>query len=261
MTVVRFEIEDGLGILTISNPPLNLYSDAVMEGLAAAVDEIVQAPIRVLLTRAEGDHFSGGVDVNTFVGRTPASARQRLMRFIPVIHKLERLPFPTIAAVQGLCVAAGMELMLAHDLVIAGQSARIGQSEALIGTSTLLGGAQRIAARVGPARAKEMVYSATFYPAEDLARWGVINRVVPDADLQAAGHAWALQLAKGPTRAHEVTKRLIDTAVASGLPAADSLLLDLAVTLFGTEDMPHGVNALLEHGARNIRNATRFTGR
>lgn len=260
MSAIRFEIEDKYGIITVNNPNLNLYSDEVMEGYARIVDEVIDAPIRALLLRAEGEHFSGGVDVKTFRGRTPDSARRRLMRFIPVIQKIERLPIPTVVAVQGLCLAAGMELMLAFDIAIAGQSALIGQSEALIGTSTLLGGVQRIAARCGPARAKEMVYSATFYPAEQLERWNVINRVVPDADLQAAALALVKQLANGPTLAHGVTKTLVNAYLTGGLAAADERLLDAAPPLFATHDMPHGVEALIAHGAKGIRQNTNFKG-
>lgn len=260
MSAIRFEIDDNLGIITVNNPNLNLYSDEVMEGYARIVDEVIAAPIRALLLRAEGANFSGGVDVNTFKGRTPDGARQRLMRFVPVIQKFERLPIPTVVAVQGLCVAAGMELMLAFDIAIAGESAVIGQSEALIGTSTLLGGAQRIAARCGPARAKEMVYSATFYKAEQLERWNVINKVVPDDQLQQAALDVARHLANGPTRAHAVTKTLVSAYLHGGIPAADERLYDVAPSLFATRDMPHGVETLLEHGARGIRQNTRFQG-
>jgi enoyl-CoA hydratase/carnithine racemase len=82
-----------------------------------------------------------------------------------LIADLEELPFPTVAAVQGMCIAAGLELVLACDLIWAAASARFGQAEASIGTATLLGGVQRLAERAGPARAREIIYSADQYEA------------------------------------------------------------------------------------------------
>src|ERR1700726_1322442 len=160
MDKVRFETAGSLGILSLANPPLNLFSGELIEDLRATVTEIRRAPLRALLVRADGKIFSGGADVSVFKGRTAIEARKRFTSHLQLIADLEELPFPTVAAVQGLCIAAGLELVLACDLIWAAASARFGQAEASIGTTTLLGGVQRLAERAGPARAREIIYSA-----------------------------------------------------------------------------------------------------
>jgi enoyl-CoA hydratase/carnithine racemase len=154
MNKVRFGMSGAIGLLTLVNPPLNLFDEELMADLQAAVDQAKQLPLRALVVQADGKHFSGGADVSIFRGRTPDEARQRFTSHLRTIANLEELPFPTIAAVQGACMAAGLELALACDLIWAASSARFGQVEALIGTTTLLGGIQRLAERAGPSRAR-----------------------------------------------------------------------------------------------------------
>ena len=151
---VRFETSGALGILTLANPPLNLFSEELIEDLRGAVTAAKQTPLRALMVRAEGKIFSGGADVRMFKGRTSGHARERVTSHLRTIAELEELPCPTLAAVQGLCLAAGLELALACDLIWAGTSARFAQAEASIGTTTLLGGAQRLAERAGASRAQ-----------------------------------------------------------------------------------------------------------
>jgi hypothetical protein len=127
---VRFETSGALGILTLANPPLNLFSEELIEDLRGAVTAAKQTPLRALMVRAEGKIFSGGADVRIFKGRTSAHARERVTSHLRTIADLEELPCPTLAAVQGLCLAAGLELALACDLIWAGASARFAQAEA-----------------------------------------------------------------------------------------------------------------------------------
>jgi enoyl-CoA hydratase/carnithine racemase len=155
MNKVRFQQSEALGILTLANPPLNLFDEELIGDLRSAVSQAAELPIRALLVQADGKHFSGGADVAIFKGRTADEARRRFTSHQRTIADLEELPFPTIAAVQGACMAAGLELVLACDLIWAASSARFGQVEASIGTTTLLGGIQRLAERAGPGRARE----------------------------------------------------------------------------------------------------------
>ena len=180
MSKVRFETSNALGLITLANPPLNLFDQELIDDLRAAVDQARQHPLRALLVRADGKNFSGGADVAVFKNKTAEQARERFTSHLRTIADLEELPFPTIAAVQGACMAAGLELALACDLIWAASSARFGQVEASIGTTTLLGGVQRLAERAGPSRAREIIYSADQYDAATFERWNIINRVVPD---------------------------------------------------------------------------------
>ncbi len=261
MDKVHFETSGPLGILTLANPPLNLFSGELIEDLRAAVTEIKRVPLRTLLVRAEGKIFSGGADVSAFKGKTTSEARQRFTTHLQMIAELEELPFPTLAAVQGMCLAAGLELVLACDLMWASASARFGQLEATIGTTTLLGGVQRLAERAGPSRAREIIYTAEQYDAATFERWNIVNRVVPDDTFESQTRAFAERLANGPTLAYAAGKRIVRAYLEGGVRAADRVVDEVAPPLFQSEDMRAGVAALVEHGARSFRDKVIFHGR
>jgi enoyl-CoA hydratase/carnithine racemase len=261
MSKVRFETSGPLGILTLANPPLNLLSGELMGDLRAAVTEVKRSPVRALLFRAEGKIFCAGADVSAFQDQTASAARERFTSHLRMMADLEELPLPTLAAVQGICVGGGLELALACDLIWAAASARFGQLEAAIGTTTLLGGAQRLTERVGPNRAREIIYTAEQYDAATFERWNIVNRVVPDDTFESESRAFAERLASGPTLAYAAGKRLVRACLEGGVRAADTLIDEVAPPLFQSEDMRAGVAALLEHGARNFHDKVTFQGR
>jgi enoyl-CoA hydratase/carnithine racemase len=261
MNKVRFETAGSLGIISLSNPPLNLFSQELIDDLRIAVTKAKEASLRGLLVRADGKVFSGGADVIVFKGVGAAEARQRFTSHLRMIADLEELPFPTIAAVQGLCVAAGLELILACDLIWAASSASFSQAEASIGTTTLLGGVQRLAERAGPSRAREIIYSAAPYDAATFERWNIVNKVIPDEEFEAQTTAFAQRLATGPTLAYAAGKRFVRAYLDGGIGAADKLVDDIAPALFDSEDMRAGVAGLLEHGVRKFRDKVVFRGK
>ncbi|MGA6973736.1 MAG: enoyl-CoA hydratase/isomerase family protein [Candidatus Binatus sp.] len=261
MNKVRFETAGALGLLTLANPPLNLFSMELIEDLRAAVTEAKRTPLRALVVRAEGKVFSGGADVSVFKGRTSTEARNLFTSQLRLIADLEELPFPTLAAVQGLCIAAGLEIALACDLIFAAASAHFGQAEALIGTTTLLGGVQRLAERAGPGRAREIIYTAEQYDAATFERWNIVNRVLPDESFESDTRAFAERLANGPTLAYAAGKRMVRSYLDGGIRAADKTVDEVAPGVFDTEDMRAGVAALLEHGPRAFRDKVVFRGR
>jgi enoyl-CoA hydratase/carnithine racemase len=261
MDKVRLDISGFLGTLTLANPPLNLFSEELITDLRTAVTAAMRAPLRALLVRAEGKVFSGGADVSVFAGKTPGDAREQFTSHLRLIADLEELPYPTIAAVQGLCIAAGLELALACDLIWASASARFGQAEASIGTTTLLGGVQRLAERAGPSRAREIIYTADQYDAVTFERWNIVNKVIANDELGSQTQAFAERLANGPTLAYAAGKRMVRAYLDGGIRTADKVVDEVAPPLFESEDMRAGVAGLLEHGAREFRNKVVFRGR
>jgi enoyl-CoA hydratase/carnithine racemase len=261
MDKVRFDTIGSLGILTLANPPLNLFSEELIEDLRAGVAAARQAQLRALMVRAEGKVFSGGADVSIFEGKTAAEARERITSHLRTIADLEELPVPTLAAVQGLCIAGGLELALACDLIWAAESARFSQAEASIGTTTLLGGVQRLAERAGPSRAREIIYTADQYAATTFERWNIVNLVVPDEAFEAQTQKFAERLANGPTLAYAAGKRIVRAYLDGGVRAADKVVDEVAPPLFESEDMRAGVKGLLDHGPREFRDKVVFRGR
>src|ERR1700738_2482381 len=232
MNKVRFETSCSIGILPLANPPLNLFSEELIGDLRTAVSQAKQLPLRALLVRADGKNFSGGADVAIFKNRTAEEARERFTSHLRTIADLEELPFPTIAAVQGACMAAGLELALACDLIWAASSARFGQVEASIGTTTLLGGVQRLAERAGTSRAREIIYTADQYDAATFERWNIVNRVIPDDAFESQTRAFAERLSNGPTLAYAAGKRIVRAYLDGGTRAADDVFNEVAPPLF-----------------------------
>ena len=158
-------------------------------------------------------------------------------------------------------MAAGLELVLACDLIWAASSARFGQVEASIGTTTLLGGIQRLAERAGPGRAREIVYTADQYDAGTFERWNIVNRVLPDDQLASEARAFAERLSKGATLAFAAGKKFVRAYLEGGIRKADEMVDEVAPALFNSADMRAGVQALLQHGPGQFREKIVFHGR
>jgi enoyl-CoA hydratase len=237
-----------VGAITLDAPPLNLFDGELFHDLTAAVDAAEKDAPRALLVRAEGKVFTGGVDVNVFHGLSEADARAFAQQLLAVTHRVEDMPFPTIAVVQGLCLTAGFELSLACDLIIAAESARFGLVEIVVGVTPFMGGTQRVAERAGPARARELVMTGELFPAETLERWNVVNRVVADAELDEKATRLARRLAAGPTLANAATKRIVRAQVDEGTRGADAATPGIAAPLFATQDLQRAVETFLAEG-------------
>jgi enoyl-CoA hydratase len=244
----RFERDGDLAIVTIDDPPLNLFGEELTAAVAARIEEAEASKPRALLIRAEGEVFTGGADVHAFEGRTPEQGDDFARQLIGLTHRLEDLPFPTLCSVHGLCLTAGFEMALACDMIWAAESAQFGLVEIVVGLTPLMGGTQRVAERAGPARARELVMSGGLYPAATLERWNVINRVLPDADLAEKSLRFAQRLAAGPTLANAATKRMVRAFLAHGVRGADERVGEIASPLFGTEDLQKAVQTFLREG-------------
>jgi len=242
----RLERDGDLGVLVIDNQPLNLFDAEMVRDILAALD--ATEGCRALFVRAEGKYFTGGVDVNAFKGLSESDGTQLTADLLAITHRMEELPFPTLASVQGLCLTAGLELSLACDMIWAAESAQFGLVEAVIGLTPLMGGTQRVAERAGPARARELVMSGGLYDAATLERWNVINRVLPDEDLAASSVRFAQRLAAGPTRAHHATKRVVRAFLEHGVRGADDATAAIGAPLFETSDLRQAVESFLAEG-------------
>ena len=244
----RLELDGDLAVLTIADPPLNLFGEELTAAVTACIDEAAASSPRALLVRAEGDVFTGGADVNVFRGLTPEQGAEFAQQLIALTHRLEDLPFPTLCSVHGLCLTAGFELALACDMIWAAESAQFGLVEIVVGLTPLMGGTQRVAERAGPARARELVMSGGLYPAATLERWNVVNRVLPDGDLAEKSLRFAQRLAAGPTLANAATKRMVRAFLEHGVRGADARVGEIASPLFGTEDLQNAVDSFLAEG-------------
>jgi enoyl-CoA hydratase/carnithine racemase len=257
--VVGVEAEpNGLTVLTLDAPPLNLFDQAMIDDLGAAIRALVEEPPRAVLINANGRAVSGGVDVHIFDGLTPAQGAALWTDLLKLIDAVEELPAPVVFAAHALTLTAAFELALACDLIVATPGARFGLVEKVVGLTPSMGGTQRFAERAGSGRARQFVMRGDLFDAVELERWGVVNEIYPEEEFAALSRALADELAAGPTRAHAMTKRILRRFREGGIPAADEAVRTEAAELFATEDLQNAVRTFLEHGGPGH---AEFTGR
>ena len=247
---VHLERDGAVAVLVLDDPPLNLFGQATFESLNECVAQVAISDARALVWRAEGEVFSGGVDVHGFQ-TSSSNAKEMFGSLLSTVRKIEALDIPTLALVQGLCLTAGLEISLGCDMIWAADAAKFGLVEAVVGLTPGAGGTQRMAERAGPARAREFVMTGGLYDAEVLERWNVVNRVVPEGELLEKGMKFAHRLAAGPTKAHAATKRIVRAYLEDGVDKADRETPKVAASLFETEDLKGAVKSFLEEGPGN----------
>lgn len=248
---ITLERDGNVAIITLDSPPLNLFNQAGFEALPKLVGEVAASDARAMVWRGAGDVFSGGVDVHEFQKLDSDGAAGVFASLVAAVRDIEALEIPTLALANGLCLTAALEVSLGCDMIWAAESASFGLVEAVIGLTPGAGGTQRMAERAGPGRAREFVMTRGLYPAAQLESWGVVNRVVPDADLMEKGLKFAHLLADGPTKAHAATKRIVRGYLQGGVDEADRITPEVSGGLFATEDLQQAVESFLAEGPGN----------
>ena len=251
MELIRTTTDGPLTTVTIDSPPLNLSDAKLIGERQETITEIQADPPRALLIRAEGKVVSGGVNVEEFKGLSPAQGSTLWTDLLGLIECIETLPLPVVFSAHGLTLTAAFELSLACDIIIAGESAKFGLVEIVVGLTPSMGGPQRLAERAGTGRAKQLVMTGGLFDAATLEHWNVVNLVVPDEELETRAARLATRLANGPTRAHAMTKRILRGYVEGGVPAADRITRRDAAGLFGSEDLQNAVETFLTEGPGN----------
>jgi enoyl-CoA hydratase/carnithine racemase len=251
MASIAVTRDGDVALITLSNPPLNLFGPDAFDELGECIDEVAASDARAAVWRADGDIFTGGVDVQVFADAVASGEGEDFPSLVGPIKRLEALEMPTLALCHGLCLTAGLEVALGCDMIWAGESAKFGLVERVVGLTPGAGGTQRMAERAGPARAREFVMTGRLYDATTLEAWNVVNRVVADLELEQKGMAFARDLAAGPTRAHAMTKRIVRAYVDRGMEYADEVTPGVFGELFATEDLRNGVESFLRDGPGN----------
>jgi len=247
---VTFTQDGALGTITLRNPPMNQIGEQLITDLIAVIGRVEKAQgLRALVLKGDGQAFSAGAEVDLFVGRGADELRPLIASFLDLGRRIEALPFPTLAAAHGVCMAGGFELALFCDLIWAAEGTVVGLPESSLGIVPLAGGIERVAARAGLGRARSIALGGGLHKAEEFAGWGVIDRVLPAAELEEKAERFARKLADGPTLAYAAIKDIAAAYTRAGIPGADERLLDAAVGLFDTVDAQEGIRSFLESGA------------
>jgi enoyl-CoA hydratase len=257
MDLVTYAVADRIATLTVNRPDkLNALNDATIAELGVAIDRAVadDAVGGIILTGA-GRAFVAGADIAELAEQSPIEGRARAMRGQAVFRRFETSPKPTIAAVNGFCLGGGCELAMACHLRLASEQAKFGQPEAKLGIGPGYGGTQRLPRLVGKGRALQLLMTGEMIDAAEAYRIGLVNRVLPAAELLEAATAMLKQmLANGPL-ALAVCIEAVDRGLEIGLDDGLALEASHFGLLSGTTDMREGMQAFL--GKR----AAAFTGR
>jgi len=245
---VKVSRDKGIALVTIDRPPVNALSFQTAGEVEEAFTELAQdQALRAVIVTGAGDRaFVAGADIKEFPGLTREVGIEMSRRGHAVLDRVARFPRPVIAAVNGLCLGGGCELALACDIRVASDAARFGQPEVSLGLIPGYGGTQRLARLVGPAVAKELLFTGRMIDAREALAIGLVNRVVPHADLMAA----CLELARTIESKAPVAVSLAKAAVDEGVEVRLSNALEIEARCFGdacaTEDMREGVQAFIE---------------
>lgn len=255
MSNVDIRCEDGLATVTLNRPDkLNALSEDMKEDLTSGFAALNRDDsVRVILLTGAGRGFCAGGDVSTMGGLSADGAKRRIRKAQQVVISLASVEKPVIAAVRGPVAGIGWSLALACDLIVASETATFHQSFAKIGLVPDGGAVFFLRQILGPYRAKELVYTARPTKAAEALSLGLLNRVVPDGELEAESIKLARELARGPAFALSVTKRMFKTLE---IPSLDNFLDTEAwaqsLTLL-TEDHQEGGKAFREKRAPEFK--------
>jgi enoyl-CoA hydratase len=247
-----FELADGVGTLTFNRPKvLNAMNARTFEELDAVVTSVERDPgVRALVLTGAGEKaFIAGADIAAMAEMGPIEARRFAETAHGILERLERLPIPTIAAVNGFALGGGCEVTLACDLVYASEKARFGQPEVNLGLIPGFGGTQRLARRVGVMRALELVMTGDHCDAARAKEMGLCLEVLPPAELLPFARAQAAKIAsRGPVAVAQA-KRVLRAGAEPDLATANELERQAFAALFGSLDAKEGMRAFVEKRA------------
>ncbi len=244
---ILLETKDRVAILTIHRPDKrNALNQQTRDEILQALDDLQTTEIRVLVITGSGDKaFIAGADIGEFEGRTALTQRD-VMKQRRIFDAVEEFPRPVIAMINGFCLGGGMEFALACDIRIAAESARLGQPEINLGIIPGGGGTQRLTRLVGEGKAMELILTGDLIDSAEAKAIGLVNDVVPAAQLQERVMALAARIAEKSPVALRMAKEAVKSASRMNLREGLDRETDLFCLTFSSEDKAEGVRAFFE---------------
>jgi enoyl-CoA hydratase/carnithine racemase len=248
--LVKVEIKDGVATMTLNRPPLNPLNAELFYQIGECADELTMDDnVRAVVLTGGDKHFAAGADIKEMVEMSPVVVAKFISAGQGSFTKVENIPKPVIAAINGFALGGGCELAITADWRFAHEDAKIGQPEILLGIIPGAGGTQRLPRLIGPAKAKEMIYSGRFYGAQECLEMGLVQKVVSGeesvikyaqkvASKYAGGAAVALAMAK------KAVNKGMECSIEEGL-----IIEGQGIALcFASEDQKIGMRTFLEEG-------------
>lgn len=248
-TRVLLDITDGLAVITLAQPPVNALDRALIAELMDVLGEVRRSEdVRAVVISGGRKVFAAGGDVKEMLGWDYRRAVRDSGALGEACTALSRLPMPVIAAINGFALGGGCELALSADLRVCATDAKLGFPEILLGVIPGAGGTQRLPRLVGPARAKDLIFSGRMIGGDEALAIGLVDHVVePDLVLEKARELAAPYL-NGPAMALRAAKEAIDRGLEVSLDTGLELERGLFAGLFATEDRTIGMTSFVEKG-------------
>ncbi|PHX61511.1 MAG: enoyl-CoA hydratase [Actinobacteria bacterium] len=255
---VSVEVTGNVATIVLARPPMNALSRQVQEELRAAAHEVsARREIGAVVVYGGPKVFAAGADIKEMVEMDYQEMALKSGDLQSAFTAIANIPVPTIAAVTGYALGGGCELALCCDLRVAGDNAKLGQPEVLLGIIPGAGGTQRLSRLIGPSRAKDLIFSGRFVGAEEAMRIGLVDRVVAPDYVYTEAMAWAEQFAGGSAVALAAAKRAINFGLEVDLNTGLEIERGEFSGLFATDDRMIGMNSFIENGPGKAK----FTGR
>jgi enoyl-CoA hydratase/carnithine racemase len=246
---VHVETDQAVATIRLARPPMNALNAQVQDEIAAAAEQVAgDDGIRAAIIYGGEKVFAAGADIKEMAdasyGRMAVDTRRLQATFTAVA----RIGKPVVAAITGYALGGGLELALCADFRVAGESAQVGQPEILLGVIPGAGGTQRLPRLIGPARAKDIIFTGRFVGAQEALAIGLVDRVVPDAEVYDAARALVKRYASGPALALRAAKQAIDDGLNVDLATGLEIERLNFAGLFATEDQRTGMRSFIENG-------------
>ena len=246
---VRLEVDGAVGTIRLDRPKMNALNVQVQEEIrAAAVEATERDDVKAVVVYGGERVFAAGADIKEMADMSYTDMVKRSGALQSSFGAVARIPKPVVAAINGYALGGGSELALCADIRIAADNATLGQPEILLGIIPGAGGTQRLTRLVGPSRAKDIIFTGRFVKADEALAIGLVDRVVPDAEVYDAALTWARQFSRAAALALRAAKEAVDRGSEVDLDTGLEIERAQFAALFATEDRGVGMASFVEQG-------------
>jgi enoyl-CoA hydratase/carnithine racemase len=247
--LLAVEVDRGVATLRLQRPPMNALNVELQEALRAAAEEVTERRDVAAVVIYGGEKvFAAGADIKEMQALSYTDMVQRSADLQASFTAIARIPKPTVAAVTGYALGGGCELALCCDFRVAGENAKLGQPEILLGIIPGAGGTQRLSRLVGPARAKDLIFSGRFVDAAEALRIGLVDELAAPDEVYAAARRRVEGYVGGPAFALRAAKEAVDRGLEVDLDTGLEIERLQFAALFATKDREIGMTSFVEHG-------------
>jgi len=256
--LVRLDVDAGVGTIRLDRPPMNVLSARMQDELGAVAAQAARRrDVRAVVVYGGARVFAAGADVTEMADWSATDMVDRSRALQEAFTAVAAIPKPTVAAITGYALGGGCELALCCDVRFAGDNAKLGQPEIRLGIIPGAGGTQRLPRLVGPAKAKDLIFTGRLVGADEARQIGLVDRVVAPDSVYDEAFSWAAQFADGPRYALRAAKEAVDAGLETDLATGLDIERLHFAGLFATHDRTTGMRSFIDDGP----GAARFEGR